>query len=145
MIDRKLVRLAIVVAAFLLTGSCDRLSTHSKASVERAINDHLSQNRHLKSGSFQTKVESVDFKGDGADAVVRFESRQSSSLFVEVRYGLRLENGRWQVVSSTPMSGQGGQRDDSHASPQDQSFGPPGTEPAGSGAAPAPSSQPSPR
>ncbi len=127
---RKLKLSTIATAALLLLCSCNRLSTHSKASVERAINDHLAQNRHLKSGSFQTKVESVAFKGDTANAVVRFESRESSSLFVEVRYGLQLENGHWQVVSSTPMSGQGG---DSHDSPQDQSFGPPATQPGGPG------------
>lgn len=97
--------------------------------MEQAINDHLTQNPNLKSGSFQTKIESVNFKGENADAVVRFESTQSSALFVEVRYGLQRENGKWEVVSSTPMSGQGG---DSHSSAQDQSVGPPPiSEPAG--------------
>lgn len=128
----------IVLAALLGTGACSRLNTHSKAAVEQAVNDHLAQNRNLKSGSFQTKIESVNFKGDSADAVVRFESTQSSALFVEVRYGLQRQNGKWEVVSSTPMSGQGG---DSHRSAQDQSFGPPPTsEPAGS---PGPAPQPS--
>jgi hypothetical protein len=118
----------IVIAALLLAGACTRLSTRSRASVESAINEHLAENRHLKSGSFQTKVENVTFHRDTADAVVRFESTQSSTLFVEVRYGLRLEDGRWQVISSTPMSGQGAQGDDSHNAAPDQSFGPPGTE-----------------
>ena len=127
----------IAMALLLLATACDRLGKHSKAAVERAIKDHLAQNRQLKSGSFQTKVERVAFKGDTADAVVRFESTESSALFVEVRYGLRLENGEWQVVSSAPMSGQGG---DSHGSPQDQSFGQPaGTEPAPIQPAPQPS------
>ena len=127
--------MTIILAALLLTSACSRFNGHSKAAVEKAINDHLTQNSSLKSGSFQTKIESVSFKGDNADAVVRFESRQSSALFVEVRYGLHRENGTWQVVSSTPMSGQGG---DSHGSTEDQSFGPPPTsEPPGS-AHPAP-------
>lgn len=128
----------MTVAMLVLIGACacKQWGTRSKASVERAINDHLAQNRHLKSDSFQTKVQSVEFKGDTADAVVRFESRQTSGLFVEVRYGLRLENGQWQVVSSTPLSGQGG---DSHNSPQDQDLGlPAGTEPAGVPGRPAP-------
>lgn len=134
----KLLKLTtIATAALLLSGACSRLNPHSKAAVEQAINAHLAENRHLRSGSFQTKVESVSFKGDSADAVVRFESTQSSALFVEVRYGLQRENGKWEVVSSTPMSGQGS---DSHSSSQDQSFGPPPTtEPAGSAPSPQPS------
>ncbi len=128
---------SIIISAVLVASSCNRLNTHSKASVERAINTHLAENRHLKSGSFQTRVETVAFNGDNADAVVRFESRDTPNLFVEVKYGLRLEKGEWQVVSSVPMSGQGG---DSHGSPQDQSFGPPPGQPAGSGGvAPQPS------
>ena len=127
----------IAIGLLLLATACNRWGTHSKTAVERAINDHLAENTHLKSGSFHTKVESVAFKGDTADAVVRFESTESSALFVEVRYGLRLENGQWQVVSSTPMSGQGG---DSHGSPQDQSFGqPPSAGPAPGQPAPQPS------
>jgi len=132
----KLLRLTtIVTAALLLTCACSRFNGHSKAAVERAIDDHLAQNPNLKSGSFQTKIESVNFKGDNADAVVRFESKQSSALFVEVRYGLQRQNGTWEVVSSTPMSGQGG---DSHSSPQDQSFGPPPTSEPAESARPTP-------
>lgn len=127
----------IAISVLLLAAACNRLSTHSRSAVERAINDHLSENRHLKSGSFHTKVESVAFKGDTAAAVVRFESTESSALFVEVKYGLRLENGKWQVVSSAPMSGQGG---DSHGGPQDQSLSQPsGTAPAPVPPAPQPS------
>lgn len=125
----------IIATALLLAGACSRFNGHSKAAVEQAINQHLAQNLSLKSGSYQTKIERIDFKGDTADATVRFESTQSSALFVEVRYGLQRQNGVWEVVSSTPMSGQGG---DSHGSPHDQSFGPPPTsEPPGS-ATPAP-------
>lgn len=89
-------------------GACGKLGTHSKGAVQQAIQDHLNQNSHLIANSFNTKVESVSFTDDTADALVKFESKQSASIFVEVRYGLRLENGRWQVISSTPMSGQGG-------------------------------------
>jgi len=55
--------------------------------------------------------ESVDFKDDTANALVKFQSKQSEQLFVEVRYDLKFESGQWEVASSTPMSGQGG---DSH-------------------------------
>ncbi|HEV2424684.1 MAG TPA: hypothetical protein VGZ29_07650 [Terriglobia bacterium] len=132
----KLLKVTMTIgAALVLTCACSWFSGHSKGAVEQAVNDHLAQNRNLKSGSFRTRIESVNFKGDNADAVVRFESTQSSALFVEVRYGLQRQNGKWEVVSSTPMSGQGG---DSHGSAQDQNVGPPpASEPAGS-AHPAP-------
>ena len=82
-----------------------------KKAVEQALEDHLKGNPRLVAGSYKTKVERVSFKGDSADALVRFESKQSANLFVEVDYGLRVENGRWEVVSSAPMGGLGG---DSH-------------------------------
>jgi hypothetical protein len=104
------------LAAFVLTDACGTFGTHSRKAVEQAIQEHLNQNTHLVASSFDTRIESVTFKGDAAQALVRFQSKQSAALFVEVRYDLRLENGRWQVVSSTPMSGQGG---DSHTSSVD--------------------------
>jgi hypothetical protein len=123
------------MAAVAIIVSCGRWGTHSKRAVEQSIQEHLSHNTELLSHNFATQVERVSFNGDSADAVVKFQSTQQASLFVEVGYHLRLENGRWEVVSSTPMSGQGG---DSHAAmPKDQSpstpssaSSPVGTEPA---------------
>lgn len=96
-----------------------------KKAVEQAIQDHLKANTRLVAGSYNTKVERVGFNGDTAEALVRFESRQSAKLFVEVDYGLQLENGRWEVVSSNSV---GGLKRDSHrpgeesppVSPKDQ-------------------------
>lgn len=118
-------KLAVCVLILLFYGACGKWRTHSKGAVQQAIEDHLNQNSHLVANSFKTKVETVNFKDDTADALVRFESKQSANIFVEVRYGLRLESGHWQVVSSTPMSGQG---DDSHG--RSQSAPPAGAHPA---------------
>jgi hypothetical protein len=120
------------MATVAIIVSCGRSGTHSNRAVEQAIREHLSHNTELLSHNFTTQVERVSFNGDSADAVVKFQSAQQASLFVEVGYHLRLENRRWEVVSSTPMSGQGG---DSHpATPKDLSpssaSSPPGTEPA---------------
>jgi len=104
-------KLAATVAAMALAIACSKWGTHSKGAVERGIQEHLSRNTQLLSHNFTTQVEKVTFNGDAADAVVKFQSTQQASLFVEVGYHLRLENGRWEVVSSTPLSGQGG---DSH-------------------------------
>jgi hypothetical protein len=110
----------------------DCRGTQRKA-VEQALQDHLKENPHLVAGSYDTKIEHVSFSRDTADALVRFESKQSAKLFVEVHYGLRLENGRWEVVTSTPVRGLGG---DSHR-PRDSNLPTPqGTQP---GIAPQPS------
>ena len=123
------VKLMIGLVAAAVAVACGRWGTHSKGAVEQAIREHLSRNTSLLSHNFTTQVERVNFNGDSADAVVKFQSTQQASLFVEVGYRLRLENGRWEVVSSTPISGQAG--GDSHAAmPKDQSPSPAGTEPA---------------
>jgi hypothetical protein len=75
-----------------------------KKAVEQAIHEHLNQNTHLIAGSFNTKIESVTVHGDSADALVRFESKQSAQNFVEVYYGLRLEDSHWEVVTSQQVN-----------------------------------------
>jgi len=116
----------IVLAAVALAATCSKWGTHSKGAVERGIQEHLSRNTQLLSHNFITQVEKVTFNGDAADAVVKFQSTQQASLFVEVGYHLRLENGHWEVVSSSPLSGQGG---DSHMGARDTES-PAGTQPA---------------
>jgi len=121
-------KLIVAMAAVMVAAACGKWGMHSQGAVERGIQEHLSRNTQLLSRNFTTRVEKVSFNGDSADAVVKFQSTQQASLFVEVGYHLRLENGRWEVVSSTPLSGQGG---DSHmASPKGSSSSPAGTEPA---------------
>ena len=115
-------RLVVAMAVMAVGIACGRWGTHSNRAVEQAIQEHLSRNTSLLSHNFTTQVERVSFHGDSADAVVQFHSKEQANLFVEVGYRLRLENGRWEVISSTPMSGQGG---DSHAAmPKDQSQSP---------------------
>jgi hypothetical protein len=118
-------KFVVCLLTVLLSGACGKWGTHSKGAVGQAIQDHLNQNSHLIANSFNTKVENVSFKDDTAEALVKFESKQSASIFVEVRYGLRLESGHWVVISSTPMSGQGG---DSHMGNENAS--PAGAQPA---------------
>lgn len=108
-------RTIICLAAATFVGACgiwkEHWGAHSRKAVEQAVQDHLRQNRSLISANFDTVFESVDFKDDTANALVKFQSKQSEQLFVEVRYDLKFESGQWEVASSTPMSGQGG---DSH-------------------------------
>jgi hypothetical protein len=122
------IRLVVTAAAMALAVACSKWGAHSKGAVERGIQEHLSRNTQLLSHNFTTQVEKVTFNGDAADAVVKFQSTQQANLFVEVGYHLRLESGHWEVVSSAPLSGQGG---DSHMSaPNGSSPSPAGTQPA---------------
>ena len=121
-------KLGAALAAVVLLMGCGRWGSHSQRAVAQAIDEHLKQNSHLIASSFDTEVERVTFNGDSADAVVKFKSKQSAAIFVEVRYGLHYENGRWEVVSSQAMSGQDG---DSHGQTGA------GTPPPSTGATPA--------
>jgi hypothetical protein len=117
---------AICLAASFIAGC----GGSQRRAVKEAVRDHLKQDTHLAAGRYSTQIERVTFSGNSADALVRFESKQSSKLFVEIHYGLRVENGRWEVVSSTPVGGLGG---DSHRPLDDN---PPAPQPAQPGSNP---------
>ena len=118
-------KLMACFAGLLLAVGCGRSSLHSESAVERAIQAHLQQNPHLLRDRFTTHVESISFHGDTAEALVKFQSKDSSSFSVEVKYWLQLQKDQWDVVSSTPMSGQGGT---SHNAGQENSPAPAGSE-----------------
>ncbi|MGH9772168.1 MAG: hypothetical protein ACRD4Q_10795 [Candidatus Acidiferrales bacterium] len=92
-----------LVSVFGMAG-CNRVN--SKSSVEAAIRKHLNQNPHLMLNSFSTRFQKVAVHGDTADALVKFESKNSPNLSVEVSYVLKKANGTWQVVSSSSVNGQ---------------------------------------
>ena len=98
--------------------ACHRVE--SKASVEEAIQSHLRQQSNLALDRFTTEVQEVKFRGDKAEAVVKFQSKESSELFVRVHYVLHRVGDHWQVESRTQMRDQQGR-------PQGQ----PGSAPAG--------------
>lgn len=120
-------KLIACVAGVLLAVACGRWGVHSESAVERAIQAHLQQNPHLLRDRFTTQVESVSFQGDAAEALVKFQSKDSSGFSVEVKYGLRLQKDHWDVVSSTLLSGQGS---GSHNAGEENSPAPAGSEPA---------------
>ncbi|MGH9453579.1 MAG: hypothetical protein ACRD2O_06370, partial [Terriglobia bacterium] len=83
--------MVLVGAAGLLIASslgCNFFrGAHSKRAVEDAIQAHLKQNSRLSLGNFTTTVEDVKFNGDTAQARVKFQSKESANLAVEVGYG----------------------------------------------------------
>jgi len=84
--------------------SCHR--TNSKAAIQAAIEDHLHHNSHLMLNSFTTHFENITQNGDTARALVKYQSKNLPNVAVEVSYGLKKINGRWQVVSSSSAGGQ---------------------------------------
>ncbi|MGH9452830.1 MAG: hypothetical protein ACRD2O_02545 [Terriglobia bacterium] len=108
---------ALVVAA--ITTSCRNIKTQQ--AVQAAIETHLQQNSSISRSNFTTQVEKVDFKGNTANALVKFQSKQRPDLAVQVRYQLKRSRGQWIVMSSEPAGGQGM---DSHIGPESSSSGP---------------------
>lgn len=106
----------------------------SRSAVEEAIQKHLNQNPRLSFDAFTTSIETVTFKGDTAEARVKFTSKQNPSLAVEVGYGLKKVGNQWEVISSTPLSGQ----DSQHVPLDQRSTGLPPGHPPVAPAQPAP-------
>lgn len=120
---------ALVVVA--TTVSCRNPNT--KQAVQQAIDAHLQENSSINRSNFTTEIEKVDFKGDTAQALVKFQSKQASSLAVHVRYSLKRSKGHWLVLSSEPVGGQGM---DSHIGPETPRSGPAAPSPGASSPGP---------
>lgn len=97
----------IFVGTFLLSACGTAGSLKSKRAIQGAIETHLKNNPDLSLKSFDTRVESVKFKGNTAEAVAKFVAKQPPHNSVEVRYQLKLEGGTWKVVSGQSAGGQG--------------------------------------
>lgn len=92
-------QLCLIILCAVAVASCSR--AHSKSAVEAAIQEHLHTNPHLMQDSFSTQFEDVAVKGNTAVALVKYQSKAMPKLAVHVHYTLKLEQGRWQVTSSS--------------------------------------------
>ena len=99
--------IALTVGTLLLSACSMAGGLKSNDAIRGAIEAHLKDNPHLSIANFNTQLESVQFKDDTADALAKFVSKADQNSAVEVRYQLKLEDRRWEVVSSTPAGGQG--------------------------------------
>jgi hypothetical protein len=119
-------RLCLCIAILSVAGFASCARTNSKMAVETAIQKHLHENAHLMLNSFTTRFEDVTVKGDTANALVRYQSKELPRLVVHVRYVLKLEQGQWQVITSStdafnrtnPANPHAGARLDQMAPPQ---------------------------
>ncbi len=100
--------IAFVAISLIPLPACNRFQrSSSREAIRQAIEAHLRQDQHLSLQNFTTEIASVKFKGDAAEALVRYRSKQSPSIVVQVRYELRRSGDHWQVTSSAPAGGQG--------------------------------------
>ncbi len=123
----------LALAALLLPAAGCR-SSSSRQAVEAAIQAHLHQNSSLQPSSFNTIIKDVTFKGNQAEALVRFESKVNPNLVVEVRYQLERSGSNWVVKSGQPVS-MGGSNPHQNL---DQSAAPPGQTPPSTAVEPVP-------
>ncbi len=130
--------MAAVLGVALVGGACSRhAETAQEREVRAALEDHLQKKGNLAMNNMTMEIQSVKFNGDTADAQVRFQSKQKPELAVGIHYVLRRSGDHWEVVSSSPIAGMGG---DSHQ--QAESPASPGTVP-GASSPPAPAPEPS--
>ena len=80
-----------IVGTFLLSACSMTGSLKSKAAIQGAIETHLRNNPHLSLKNFDTRIESVQFKDDTAEALAKFVSKEAPHNAVEVRYQLKLD------------------------------------------------------
>lgn len=99
--------MVVIVGMFFLSACSSGGSLKSKQAIREAIQAHLKNDPQLSLKNFNTQVESVKFSGDTADAMAKFVTKQPPHMAVKVRYQLKLEGGKWKVVSSKGVSGQG--------------------------------------
>lgn len=75
--------------------------------IPPAIKNHV---RNLPQGVFnnmELEVEEVKFRGDSAEAYVRFKSPNVTGLVIRQRYTLRKSGDHWEVESRQPANGTG--------------------------------------
>ncbi len=100
--------------AMILTG-CGRTggsslpaAGRSKSAVRQAIEAHLKERSNLLMANMTVEVQEVNFSGDRAEALVRYQSKQAPDLAVRVRYVLRKVGEHWEVESSSRAGGMPG-------------------------------------
>lgn len=92
---------------FLLSACGSTSSVKSKAAIKAAIEAHLKNNPQVALSNFNTKIESVKFQGDTAEALVKFVAKGTPEATAELQYHLKLEGKTWKVVSSAGGAGMG--------------------------------------
>lgn len=100
---------ALIMLFSLVSGGCGSTSNiETKEAVQKAVEAYLQQRPNLALANMSLEVAEVKFEGETATAEVKFRSKQSSALVVSVHYKLKKSGDGWQVETSTPGAGAGG-------------------------------------
>lgn len=98
----------IIVGTLAFSGCGGSGKTESKEAVQKAIDAYLAQRQNLSLNNMNTELGEVKFQGETATASVTFRSKQASGMAVSVQYKLKRTGDHWEVESSAPMAGPGG-------------------------------------
>jgi hypothetical protein len=96
------------ISSLTLAGCSSSRQLESKEAVQKAIEAYLAQRQNLTLSNMNMEVAEVKFEGETATAEVKFQSKQNSSLAVNVHYKLKRRGDKWEVESTTPAAGSGG-------------------------------------
>jgi hypothetical protein len=101
--------IAVFVGSALLFSACNKDGgSAADKEVRAALNAHLQKKGNLALNNMNMDIQSVKVTGDTAEAQVRFQSKQKAELAVSIRYVLHRVGDHWEVQSSTPTGGMGG-------------------------------------
>jgi hypothetical protein len=125
--------MSLVVLGLAGSAACHRLSgVYSKAAVQEAIEEHLKQQANVVLQNMTVEVGDVAFRGDTAEAQVKFRSKQAPNLAVGVQYKLRRSGDGWKMESTSGATMPGTAPPGNTAAPT----APPSTNPAAIGLQP---------
>jgi hypothetical protein len=93
------------LVATAVAASCSRFREQSKPAVRAAIEEHLAQQPGLQMQNMTMQMQDVKFQGDSAEAQVKYLSKESPDIYVQIRYELHKQGGRWQVQASSLVGG----------------------------------------
>ena len=97
--------ISLVILGLAGSTACRRSSElQSKAAVQEAIEEHLRQQPNVVFQNMTMEVGDVAFRGDTAEAQVKFRSKEAPNLAVGVQYKLRRSGNGWKVESTSSAS-----------------------------------------
>jgi len=89
---------SIFVAGILVFAlGCNRAPKNNEA-IRQAVMDHLTKNTGLDVNSMKIDVTSVQYHGNAADAVVRFEPKNMPGGGMSMNYSLEVRGNKWAVI-----------------------------------------------
>ena len=119
----------MIVLGCMLAGCAGQRDANSNATIQRAIEQHLSSRAGLDASKMLIEVQQVKISGERAQAEVIFHSRDDPQARMAFSYELRREGGEWKVENGRP-SAAASPHPDGGSGAEEGSTLPPGHPPA---------------